>query len=72
MPRSASAQAAARGGVKITAVIGGLLTVRFGCSPGTVTGPDPGVVTFDDPAVSFASTEIADPVNQPPTADAGD
>ena len=34
------------------------LQVRFGCSPGTVSGPDPGVITYDDPAASFASTMV--------------
>ena len=54
----------------INSVISGALPVNFGCSPGTVTGPDPGVITFDDPAVSFASTDVAAP-NVAPTADAG-
>ena len=45
------------GGVKVNAT-SAFLAVSFGCSPGTVTGPDPGVITFDDPAVSFATTNI--------------
>ena len=44
------------GGIIIRAVIGGFLSVRFACSPGTVTPPDPGTVTFIDPAPSFATT----------------
>ena len=73
MPIGAGAGVLHTGGVKVTAVIQGFLTVRFGCSPGTVTGPDPGVVTLDDPAAAFASTTIESaPVNQAPTADAGD
>ena len=73
VPIGAGAGVLHTGGVKITAVIQGFLTVRFGCSPGTVTGPDPGVVALDDPAAAFASTTIASaPVNQAPTADAGD
>ena len=47
-----------RGGVLIFAKVGGIITVRFGCSPGTVSGPDPGVITYDDPAASFASTMV--------------
>ena len=71
MPIGAGAGVLHTGGVRITAVIQGFLTVRFGCSPGTVTGPDPGVVTLDDPAVSFASTTIGPRPNEAPTADAG-
>jgi hypothetical protein len=71
VPIGAGAGVLHTGGLKITATIGGFLVVRFGCSPGTVTGPDPGVVVLDDPAVSFASTAIVVPVNQAPTADAG-
>ena len=70
LPISAGGGLLHTGGLKITAVIQGFLQVRFGCSPGTVTGPDPGVVALDDPAVSFASTSIVVP-NDPPTADAG-
>lgn len=55
------------GAIKINAVIGGALPVNFGCSPGTVVGPDPGVITYDDPAVSIATTAVSDS----PTADAG-
>jgi hypothetical protein len=58
------------GGIKINTVIGGALPVNYGCSPGTVTGPDPGVITYDDPAASLASSDIVSP-NQAPTADAG-
>ncbi|TFG38302.1 MAG: hypothetical protein E4H44_04105, partial [Candidatus Aminicenantes bacterium] len=48
------------GGVAIVASLGpgGIIMVRFGCSPGTVSGPDPGVITYDDPAASFASTMV--------------
>jgi hypothetical protein len=70
VPIGAGAGALHTGGLKITATIGGVLSVRFGCSPGTVTGPDPGVVTLVDPAVSFATTSIV-AANDPPTANAG-
>ena len=70
LPISAGGGALHTGGIKITATIAGFLEVRFGCSPGTVAGPDPGVVTLDDPAATFASTQIQAP-NQAPTADAG-
>ena len=55
-----SASAGGKGGVVIVAKLGpgGIITVTFGCSPGTVSGPDPGVITFDDPAASFASTMV--------------
>ena len=59
MPIGAGAGALHTGGVKIVATIGGVIDVRFGCSPGTVAGPDPGVVTLDDPAASFATTQVA-------------
>ena len=61
------------GGIIIRAVIGGFLSVRFACSPGTVTGPDPGVVTFIEPAPAFATTLIQMAVvpDTAPTADAG-
>ena len=50
----------------------GFLNVRFGCSPGTVTGPDPGMVTLDDPAaVVREHDDRGRAVNQAPTADAG-
>jgi len=71
LPISAGGGTLHTGGIKITATIAGFLQVRFGCSPGTVAGPDPGVVTLDDPAATFASTEIQAP-NQAPIADAGD
>ena len=70
LPISAGGGALHTGGIKITATIAGFLSVRFGCSPGTVAGPDPGVVTLDDPAATFASTEIQ-AANQPPVANAG-
>ncbi|HEX6585683.1 MAG TPA: Calx-beta domain-containing protein [Solirubrobacterales bacterium] len=44
------------GGIIIRATIGGFLSVRFACSPGTVTPPDPGTVTFIDPAPAFETT----------------
>jgi hypothetical protein len=55
-----SAGAGGKGGVVIVAKVGpgGIITVTFGCSPGTVSGPDPGVITYDDPAASFASTMV--------------
>ena len=62
------------GGIIIRAVIGGFLSVRFACSPGTVTPPDPGTVTFIDPAPAFQTTAIEEeppPVDNPPTANAG-
>ncbi len=59
VPIGAGAGALHTGGVKIVATIGGVINVRFGCSPGTVAGPDPGVVTLDDPAASFATTQVA-------------
>ena len=61
------------GGIIIRAVIGGFLSVRFACSPGTVTGPDPGVVAFIEPAPAFQTTAIEDGVvpDTAPTADAG-
>ena len=61
------------GGIIIRAVIGGFLSVRFACSPGTVAPPDPGTVTFIDPAPPFDTTLIQTPppVDDPPTANAG-
>ena len=50
------------GGLMLIANIptmGAPLVVRFGCSPGTVTGPDPGTFAFIDPAPAFASASIA-------------
>ncbi len=61
------------GGIIIRAVIGGFLSVRFACSPGTVTPPDPGTVAFIEPAPAFQTTAIEDVVvpDTAPTADAG-
>jgi hypothetical protein len=47
------------GALIINAVVGGVISVQFRCSPGTVTGPDPGVSSFIDPAPSFATTQVA-------------
>ena len=54
-------------------MIGGFLSVRFACSPGTVTSPDPGErVTFIEPAPAFQTTDIQDAGGgHPPTANAG-
>jgi hypothetical protein len=65
-PIGAASGAGHTGGIKLSLTIGGFLTVRYGCSPGTVAGPVPGVITFDDPAVAFASTSI--PVTNTATA----
>jgi hypothetical protein len=45
------------GGIVTTELIGGFLTIRFGCDPGTV-GPGGlvGDIVLTDPAASFAST----------------
>ena len=52
------------GGIIIRAVIGGFLSVRFACSPGTVAPPDPGMVTFIEPAPAFDTTLIQVPEPQ--------
>jgi hypothetical protein len=50
-------QSATVGGIVITAVLpGGLITVRFGCNPGTVLPGPPETIQLTDPAASFAST----------------
>jgi hypothetical protein len=46
-------------GINITAVVAGVITVRFGCDPGTVVeSADPSTIVRTDPAPSFASTQI--------------
>ena len=59
------------GGIIIRAVIGGFLSVRFACSPGTVApsnpppgDPNPGIITFIDPAPAFQTTAIQQPEPQ--------
>jgi hypothetical protein len=42
-------------GLRITATIGGSLTVRFGCNPGVVVPGPPETIQLTDPAASFAS-----------------
>lgn len=60
------------GGIVITATIGGFLTVRFGCDPGTVgSGGLVGDITLIDPAPAFASTTSQSGGNSAPTANAG-
>ena len=67
------------GGIIIRATIGGFLSVRFGCSPGTVApsnpppgDPNPGIITFIEPAPAFQTTDIVTPVvDTAPTANAG-
>jgi hypothetical protein len=45
------------GGILITAIMGGIITVRFGCDPGTVgPGGTPADIVLANPAPSFAST----------------
>jgi hypothetical protein len=63
-------QSATNAGIRITAVIGGFLTVRFGCNPGTVLPGPPEVISLIDPAPSFASTvsnPVTTPTTEPPT-----
>ena len=50
-------QSATVAGIRITAVVGGVLTVRFGCNPGTVGGT-PEVIALTDPAPSFATVTV--------------
>jgi hypothetical protein len=58
------------GGMVIDTVVGGIISVRFSCSPGTVVeGADPSTIVFTDPAPTFASTMIFS--NTAPTANAG-
>jgi hypothetical protein len=45
-------------GIRITATIGGFLTVRFGCNPGIVNAGPPETITLTDPAATFATTTI--------------
>jgi uncharacterized repeat protein (TIGR01451 family) len=60
------------GGILATATIGGFLTVRFGCDPGTVgPGGTAADITLTDPAASFASTTSAGEGNDAPMANAG-
>jgi hypothetical protein len=49
-----------QGGIVIHATVGGILTVGFRCSPGTVD-PVSGAITLQDPAASFATTQIVVP-----------
>jgi hypothetical protein len=49
-------QSATVAGIRVTATIGGFLTVRFGCNPGVVLPGPPEVIQLIDPAPSFAST----------------
>jgi hypothetical protein len=68
VPIGAGADDLHTGGLKITAAIPTpnpdvSIIVRFGCSPGTVSGPDPGVVALDDPATSFASTTVINEIS---------
>ncbi|HET6952200.1 MAG TPA: Ig-like domain-containing protein [Acidimicrobiales bacterium] len=57
------------GGIVINATVGGIISIQFRCSPGTVTGPDPGVITLTDPAASFAMTQIVVPDAAPVAVD---
>ena len=53
-------------GVNITAVVAGVITVRFGCDPGTVVeSADPSTIVLTDPAATFASTQIAQVIPAP-------
>ena len=55
------------GGINITAVVAGIITVRFGCDPGTVVeSAPPSTIVYTDPAATFASTTIGPP---PPVVD---
>jgi large repetitive protein len=57
-------QSATNAAIRIAATVGGVLTVRFGCNPGTVLPGPPEVIQLTDPAPTFASTVS---VVQPPT-----
>jgi hypothetical protein len=60
-----------QGGIVLHATVGGIITVQFRCSPGTVTPPDPGVITLIDPAATFATTTITGtPTTTAPTTTA--
>ena len=46
------------GGINITAVVAGIITVRFGCDPGEVVeSAPPSTIVYTDPAATFASTQ---------------
>ena len=48
--------------VNITAVVAGVITVRFGCDPGTVVeSADPSTIVRTDPTPAFASTQVTNP-----------
>jgi hypothetical protein len=51
-------QSATNAAIRIAATIGGFLTVRFGCNPGTVLPGPPEVIVLTDPAPTFASSQI--------------
>lgn len=54
-----------QGGIVIHATVGGIITVGFRCSPGTVTPPDPGTIALIDPAAAFFTTQIVVPPTAP-------
>ena len=48
--------------VNITALVAGVITVRFGCDPGTVVeSAHPSTIVRTDPAPTFASTQVTNP-----------
>ena len=48
-------------------MVAGIITVRFGCDPGTVVeSAPPSTIVYTDPAPTFASTKIGPP---PPVVD---
>jgi Ca2+-binding RTX toxin-like protein len=57
-----STAGAGTGGIVINATVGGVINVRFVCSPGEVAeGADPSTIVFTDPGASFAATKIQAP-----------